>query len=61
MENVVKHWKRLPRKGMELPFLEIFRRHTEMTPGDMFNGGLGYAVLVDSMILKVFSQFRDSV
>ena len=29
-ERVVKHWKRVPREGVESPSLEVFKKHIEV-------------------------------
>jgi len=34
-EKVLRHWKRLPREMVELPFLEIFKRHVDAALRDM--------------------------
>jgi len=34
-ERVIKHWNGLPRKVIESPFLEVFKRHVDLALGYM--------------------------
>ena len=34
-EKELRHWKRLPREVVELPFLEVFKRHMDAALRDV--------------------------
>ncbi|KFV43386.1 hypothetical protein N341_08494, partial [Tyto alba] len=34
-ERVIKHWNRLPREVVELPYLEGFKRHIDVALKDL--------------------------
>jgi len=36
-ERVVRHWSRLPREGLESPYLEVFKKLVNMALQDMFS------------------------
>lgn len=34
-EKLVKQWKRLPKEVLELPSLEVYKKHVDVAPKDM--------------------------
>lgn len=37
----VTHWNRMPREAMELPFLEVFKKHTDLVLRDVVSRQYG--------------------
>ena len=55
---MVSHWHRLPREVVESPCLEVFENHGGLACGDMVNGHCGVGLVLDLVILVVFSSLK---